>query len=476
MTSEIDSYIMKTHIPLLPESLQLDEELANTACPWLNEYIAFSQRWSPRSYEGFHEVVGIWVLSTIAAGRVGYHFGNFKLSSLSAALVAPSGLFAKTTTAGIGKGLIRETGLESLLLPDEITPQKMLQMMSCRLPEDYLSLSNQEKKQILTRNSLAGQRGMFVGEFGGHLGKMRNQTSYFADFRSILREIDDNPPTYQSSTISRGTDRVVRPYISLLGLITDGEFTQFGKKGSGLWKDGYFARVLFSCPPTYAQTSNQQFPKGERLYPATLTEPLKEWNERLANGITHHFDILSGMVEPFDPVILGIDDDVHAAVYAYIDALTVMIQQKKFDELSRNYPRFADKALRLAALFASLCGSDSIQMKHWAGARMYMENMRFSLHELYNQVNTSDDNKSDSACDRIIAILDNFTYRTLREIQQYGPMKKADAEHAVEILIENGSIVRIPRGKTEVYALAYSSPAERYKRYGDVDYEEVIPY
>lgn len=474
MSYEIDSSITNIAVPPLPESLELDEELTNTACPWLDAYKAFSYTWSPRSYVGFHVAIGIWLLSIIAAGRVAFHFGTLKLTNLSIALVAPTGEFAKTTAARIAKALLWALGLGHLLLPDEITPQKMLELMACRLPENYPSLSLQDKKRVLTRNSLAGQRGMLIGEFGGHLAKMRNQTSIYTDFRSIVREFDDNPPRYESSTLSRGNDHVVRPYISLLGLTTDGEFMQFGKKGSLLWNDGYFARMLFSCPPPYTK-SDGQFPKGEMKFPAALIEPLKEWNERLANGITHHEDVYSGKVEPFDPVILEIDDAVHDAYYAYQDALSEMPRQEKLGEIGRAYPRFADKTLRLAALFASLDGSTSIHMNHWAGARMYVEDMRFSLHELYNQVNTSDDKKIHSGCDRILTILDRISYRTMREIMQYAPMGKKEAEYFLELLLKDGSIVRLPKGKTEVYALPYSTPAGNFREHGDVDYEVNFP-
>ncbi len=42
----------------LPDGIAADPALAAEASPWLNEYLAFAGRWSPRSCPGFHEACG----------------------------------------------------------------------------------------------------------------------------------------------------------------------------------------------------------------------------------------------------------------------------------------------------------------------------------------------------------------------------------------------------------------------------------
>ena len=42
-----------------------------SGCQWLDNYVEFSMKFSPRSPESFHQVCGLWVLSTVAARRVG---------------------------------------------------------------------------------------------------------------------------------------------------------------------------------------------------------------------------------------------------------------------------------------------------------------------------------------------------------------------------------------------------------------------
>ena len=51
----------------LPKHIILPLSLGSDACPWLDEYIDFSRYWSPRSYDGYHEAIGLFVLSTVAS-------------------------------------------------------------------------------------------------------------------------------------------------------------------------------------------------------------------------------------------------------------------------------------------------------------------------------------------------------------------------------------------------------------------------
>jgi hypothetical protein len=56
--------------PELPAHVKANQSLSRSASPLLDGLIAFFQEWCTRSYEGYHEAVAIWVLSTLAARRV----------------------------------------------------------------------------------------------------------------------------------------------------------------------------------------------------------------------------------------------------------------------------------------------------------------------------------------------------------------------------------------------------------------------
>src|SRR5256886_13041770 len=116
------------HIPgvmqPLPESAILPEGLSKGACLWLERYIKFSKRLSPSGYEGFHEAVGLWLLSTIAARRIGLPLGgSMQYTMLYIALCARSGIFAKSETTAVGVKTLKQAGEGWLLIGDKSNPQ-----------------------------------------------------------------------------------------------------------------------------------------------------------------------------------------------------------------------------------------------------------------------------------------------------------------------------------------------------------------
>ena len=102
--------------PALPKKAILPTHLAAGAAPWLEAYISHSATWSPRGASHFHAGIGLWMLSTVAARRIGLELGHMVYPSLFIALIARSTLYAKTTTAKIGKHGLRHArlGLQAL--------------------------------------------------------------------------------------------------------------------------------------------------------------------------------------------------------------------------------------------------------------------------------------------------------------------------------------------------------------------------
>ena len=41
---------LKSDFPELPDYAVIDPEMGNNACPWLDEYIQYSQKWSPEAF------------------------------------------------------------------------------------------------------------------------------------------------------------------------------------------------------------------------------------------------------------------------------------------------------------------------------------------------------------------------------------------------------------------------------------------
>jgi hypothetical protein len=85
--------------------------MAAGACSWLEAYVEFSRTWSPRAYDDFHVSIGLWLLSTVAGRRITVDLSGERYTNLYLALLARTGLHAKSTTANIGMAVLKEAGL-----------------------------------------------------------------------------------------------------------------------------------------------------------------------------------------------------------------------------------------------------------------------------------------------------------------------------------------------------------------------------
>lgn len=439
--------------PPLPKEVELPASLGDDACSWLDEYINFSRLWSPRSYEGYHTGCGLFTLSTIAARRVMVNFGKPRYTNLSIVLTGRTSINAKSSVAGIAKDVISEVGLGGLLLPDTCTPQSMIEMMST-IPENFDQLTIAQKEEWQTKIAFLGQRGWYYEEFGGLMAAMMKKDGVMAEFKSILRRFDDCEEKIDYSTVGRGYRMIANPYLSMLGLLPPAELKPYARKGASLWHDGFLARIQFIVAPSDYMRDGR-FPKGERVLPASLLDPLKIWHDRL--GIPKWR--LSGRganYEPFNPKPIDISNEVEDALYAYDNALRHILLQSPYHDLDGNYSRIAEKALRIALLFASLNNEPQIQMNHWARAQQIVEDSRKDLHTLYSQL--QDDNISETARpliktdeEKVLGAIDRKVAPTKREIMQLTDLDATQASAVLTPLINRGIIEEQPDGKTTRY-------------------------
>lgn len=434
--------------PELPPKAHLPTHLGLDACPWLDNYIEFSKMWSPRSYDGYHEGVGLWILSTIAARRVSINFGKERYTNLYILLVGRTTIDAKSSVAQIGKDLIHHLGLDFLLLPDDSTPQSLLVEMSSKIPDNYDMLNAEQKENVRLSLSFAGQRGLYLDEFGQQVNAMMRKDGPYTDYRTILRKFDDTEPVYQRSTIQRGNETVNRPYLALLGALTPADLIPIIKKGSQLWGDGYLARMAMILPPEGFH-KNGRFPKGQRIYPNELLTPLRDWHARLGipeirinNGILIHPSYLPSSK-------LELSDETYEAYYNYDEALREILLNQNLPDLDGNYGRLPEKALRVAGLFASLDNCPVIELKHWARAQEITERWRRNLHELYRQVNSGcTQTKKLTAKEKVKRAIIEKVFPTKREIQQFTGLSTEDVEGALIQLISDGEVVQEQVGRT----------------------------
>ena len=361
-------------------------------------------------------------------------------------------IHAKSTAAEIAVGLLRVAGLDWLLAPDEITPQKLIQIMSsASLPENFSNLNDHEQQKTINRVLTAGQKGWFLDEFGGNLSSMVQPTSVMSGLKDLIRKLDGTPPEYDYSTISRGQNLVRKPYLSLLGNVTIADLVPHARKGAALWRDGFFPRFAMVVPPVN-QLEHGNFPNTERIFPETLKDNLVNWSERLGlpeyqivDSVSHQF------LQPqsSDSTLLKISDDVFDACNKYRTALRVMTSRSKIEDFDGNYARFHEKALRIAALFASINDCDTIELNHWAKAQEITERWRVSLHELYWQTNSNSlyrqtaRIKDLSVEEQVLRAVFEKEKRDIRGISQLTGFNKDSVEPAIRKLVADKRLLEI---------------------------------
>lgn len=449
-------------VPQLPETACLPENLGLDACPWLDEYVDFSRIWSPESFDDYHEACGLFVLSTVAAGRVVFDLGSPRKTNLNTMLVGRTSIHAKSTASNIAQSLLREARLEWLLAPDEITPQKLISdMASNELPGNFRHLSDEVQQKEIHRVLTAGQRGWVVDEFGDNLKAMMQPNGIMNGIKGLIRTLDGSPSKYEYSTISRGKNLISQPYLPMLANVTIADLAPYARRGNTLWGDGFFARFATPTPPN-ASLSFGKFPNQQRIFPESLVLPLVNWNARL--GFPGYKIVESEGKQvlvpiPLPTIHLKISSEVFEAHYVYHQELRLLTLNNQNSDLDGNYTRFPEKALRIAALFASFENSESIELKHWVKAQAITERWRIGLHELYQQITTTKDSPTTKYVKdmpieaQIIRAIGTKLMSGKREICQFTGLKSNVVTPALNKLISECKVLEVKQDGKNIFIL-----------------------
>jgi hypothetical protein len=156
-----------------------------------------------------------------------------------------------------------------------------------------------------------------------------------------------------------------------------------------------------------------------------------------------------------------VHQDAYRAYDRYRLALRELLARSDNQDLDGSYTRLSDRALRIAALIASLENGGHIELSQWAKAQEIAELMRRNLHELYRQVNTKQEEHSleDVLLDYLKTLGGKSV--TIRDIRRLGPadLRSQTSEvirHELENLIRSGIVERRPMegSRAEWYTLA----------------------
>ncbi len=448
-----------------PKMVRLEEaEGEANVCQWLDDYVDFSEKWSPRAYPGYHVACGLFILSTVAARRVRIPLGPSQFTPLYQGLVGRSSRWAKTTTARNALATLKAAGLDFLRLPDECTPQYLVSHLALRVPSDYDDLPPDRQEEIKKRLAFHGKGGWFYEEFGAKLDQIANRDGYMAEFRHLLRRVYDSSEKLTYGSIGRGLDEVVKPYVSLLVNVTPTDLKVTSKRGAANWSDGLFARFAFVTAPLRS-TNRDRWPVDEEFaVPQSIWQPLQAWHERLGIPEINVCDKLDDdgnptgrqevEVEPLEPNVVKPKPEVYEAYYRYYDALLDMTDAPEWQswDLDSNYTRFHEKALRIAALFASFDGSEYVTLSHWSKAQRITESWREDLHRLVDQVNEPDESEAEEMEERIYLKLCELSKSgtvTARSIgQRIRGLSSAEVNTILGQLEQAGAVKRSQAGRT----------------------------
>nr|BBH90112.1 hypothetical protein KTC_48630 [Thermosporothrix sp. COM3]BBH90177.1 hypothetical protein KTC_49280 [Thermosporothrix sp. COM3]BBH90242.1 hypothetical protein KTC_49930 [Thermosporothrix sp. COM3] len=461
--------------PELPEQAHLPEELSRGACQYLEVYEAFSKQASPEGYEAYHVFCGMWLLSTVASRRVYLPLQTKRIyGNLMIALYGKSSVFAKSTTAQVAVDVLFNAGLGHLLAPKRVSPAKLLSdMAGVHIPAQYEDLDAQAQERIRKRLSMAGQRGLYFDEFGKFVQSVLRRNSTNAEFVSLFLELDGCPSEFDSSTISRGSEVIKRPYLSLLGCMTPPNIRENAGSGADFWTDGFWARFSFvAAPPVTPKDATLEL--GELLIPEELVRPLQRWHERLGvpacelepvtdkNGSpTGRYNIVR---EELPETQATMSSEAYEAYKRYRTALKKLFWSFPHEDFNASYTRLPETALRMSLLMASLENNNHIELRHWAKAQELAEILRLSLHELYAQVNLpasteTEGAKLEDAIMRIFKRQGALTLNTLRTsyLKKYSSKQLEDA---LKAMIRAGIVEKYATSHSEKYRLKEEEPEE----------------
>lgn len=441
-------------MPPLPASAELHPELADGAAPWLDAYCDYSRQWAPRSAAGFHEAVGLWVLSTVAARRVCVAFGKAIFPVLFINLAAESTIYTKSTAVTQGETLLRHAGLDFFLSPNHTTPQALIRSMHGRVSTEYDALEEEEKELLHKRLAFSGQRGWYYAEWGGMLQQMHRSDSPMAMFHELLRRLDDDEDSFSSETIQRGLEFIAHPYLSLLTSSTPHDLAPFMTERARWWHDGFWPRFAFIVPDGPPVTTRR--PQGRAAPPSSLVASLHTWHTSLGMPTVEIEKILDKHERPtgdfriqrgdFPCQTLEVAQDAEDAYNAYGDA---MWTQDIPRDLIPSYARLPHKALRIATLLASLQAQQTVQLRHWVRAQQITESWRAMLHRVLTMMgDTGYSSKDAQSEDRIEALLAQEGPQTMRVLQRRTHLDSAILKRLVQSMEYTGRLLSKKQGRS----------------------------
>lgn len=364
----------------LPSSLEKEAIQVGT---WLNDYVDFANQASPMTPSAFHEVFGLIAIATAIARRVHLRVAATCIyPNIYALIIAHSTLYRKTTGARILENTIKAAGLHGLLLPNRLTPESFLRLLTGQKPGDYQSWGEIDRQEWEKERLFASQRCWLLEEASSLFESF--EIKYSAGLLPLVLDLWDCPDIKAVDTIVRGRATIRNAYLSICGISTPAALQHHLKRASH-WGNGLWARFALVTPDNKPVWSF--WPESVEM-PTALPAALRKLaEERLPQPTLQ----LSGEVIPASTVFAVLGPQVWQRWEAYGKALEyeLLINGIISPNLHSTYGRLATLAIKVAMLLATVDWAEqdnstpiTITLAHWARAQMIVERWRASVHRL----------------------------------------------------------------------------------------------
>lgn len=426
---------------------------------WLNQYTAYACQAAPKAPRSFHEMAGLFAVSTVIARRLVHRAGSKAFyPNLYALLLADSG-YGKTTALDLVLDLFRETRMLHFLAPQSMTPQGLAQEFSIAIPGWWQTADDETRSDWLKQRAFAAQRGWLVDETSGLFEGFKRE--FNAGMQALILQLYECPEyPIAAQTASKGRTTIKQPYLSFIGGSAPALMGSY-LTDRMLWYGGLWARFLFVVPDraptweffppasTFPRSVLDRFLEIEALFPAR--DAALEYDEA-GDGPRRPRIAISGLRPP-DQVVL--EPGVWQAWEAYsrATAFDLALHTDVEPALRFSYQRFGAHVIKVAMLLATMDASHApihLSLVHFARAVQIVEGWRAALHQVWSSGAETDEAQ---LIDRVLAHLQKCHPhgRTVRELAQGLHTKTDDLRTALEVLRLAGRVETSKAGRRELW-------------------------
>lgn len=260
-------------VPALPTEAAppagIEAEVEAVRAAWLDGYINAASVLSPRTPRSFHEACALFAVAIAIARRAYVQAGIRRFfATLLIIFIGRSTLVSKTTGLEVMRRLMREAGLQDLLLPASFTPQALLADLGLHVPNAIRDGAPTEQSRWLEKHRHGAQRAIVRDEVAGLLEDCSKD--YNSGLLPLLLKLDGAPDLLDPDlTVSRGLIEVENVCINLIGATTPAALREHAAKAYH-WDNGLFGRLGLVAPdepPRYAF-----WPKDSEGLPGTVVQ------------------------------------------------------------------------------------------------------------------------------------------------------------------------------------------------------------